>query len=132
MEKYSNLTKFKAEDFDIWKMEFNPNIKKIEFNKLLDRIEKEDKRGSTFTFWFEEDGNKIGFLQVFGVMKHPFQSGYLEIVIFEKYRKKGFGKKAIKALEDFSFNQIGIKKLIAPILPENTASIALFNSLGFE
>ena len=31
-----------------------------------------------------------------------------------------------------SFNQIGIKKLIAPILPENTASIALFSSLGFE
>jgi RimJ/RimL family protein N-acetyltransferase len=35
-------------------------------------------------------------------------------------------------IEDFSFNQIGIKKLVSPILPDNVASIALFNSLGFE
>lgn len=128
----NKLTKFKKEDFEIWKSEFNPNIEIGEFEKLLEKIEGDEKLGTAYTFWYEDNGDKIGFLQVFGVMRHPFQSGYVEISILEKYRKKGYGKKAIKALEQFSFNQIGIKKLVAPILPENVASIALFNSLGFE
>lgn len=132
MDKLKNLTKLKNEDFDIWKSEFNPDIKIIEFEKLLEKIESDEKSGSSYTFWYEDDGEKIGFMQVFGVMRHPFQSGYIEISILQNYRKKGYGKKAIKALEEFSFEQLGIKKLVAPVHPDNIASIALFNSLGFE
>ena len=65
-------------------------------------------------------------------MRHPFQSGYIEVLIFEKYRKKGIGKKAILALENFVFEELKLKKLVAPIKSPNTASIALFSSLGYE
>ena len=65
-------------------------------------------------------------------MRHPFQSGYIEVLIFEKYRKKGIGKKAILALEKFVFEELKLKKLVAPIESSNTASIALFSSLGYE
>lgn len=132
MKINNTLTKLKKEDFEIWKSEFNPKIEIGEFENLFEKIERDEKFGTAYTFWYVDNGDKIGFLQVFGVMRHPFQSGYIEISILEKYRKKGYGKKAIKALEDFSFNQLGIKKLVAPIAPENVASIALFNSLGFE
>ena len=132
MDKNFELIKLNIEDFEIWKNELNPNIGLDEFKNLLGKIENDEKLGTSFTFWFEIEGQKVGFMQIFGVMRHPFQSGYIEISIFEKFRKKGLGKKAIIALEEFSFNELGLKKIVAPILPDNKASIALFSSLGFE
>ena len=109
----------------------NPNISYEDFQKLISEATRQESQDMMYSFWFQENGEVIGFLQIFGIIRHPFQSGHIEIVIFENFRKKGFGKKAIEALEDFSFNHLNLKKLVAPISPDNEASIALFKSIGF-
>lgn len=56
----------------------------------------------------------------------------IEISILESRRKLGYAKKGIKLLEDFCFKDLGLMRLIALILPENKASIALFTSLDYK
>ena len=39
---------------------------------------------------------------------------------------------ALKLIQDFSLNEIGIRNLFANILIDNTASISLFEKAGFK
>jgi RimJ/RimL family protein N-acetyltransferase len=74
----------------------------------------------------------VGFIQVFNVLRRPSYSGMIEIMISEPDRKFGFGKKGITLLESFCFKEQNLKRLIAPISPENEASKSLFTSLGYQ
>jgi RimJ/RimL family protein N-acetyltransferase len=121
-----------AEDFENWKSCFQPDVTLEEFRELLEQIKKEEEQDKSYSFLLKSDDHLIGFIQVFSVLRHPACSGCIEISIAGKYQRKGFGKKAIQILEAFCFEELGLCKLIAPIVKENKASIALFSSLAYE
>ena len=60
------------------------------------------------------------------------QKAGVGIVILEKYRKKGFAKKALKSLIRYAWNKLRLKQLHTIIFSKNKASIALFTSFGFK
>lgn len=47
-------------------------------------------------------------------------------------RGKGYGTKSTKLMIDFAFNELGMHKITAEVLCENTPSIAMFIKCGFS
>lgn len=47
-------------------------------------------------------------------------------------RGKGYGTKSTKLMIDFAFNELGMHKVTAEVLYENTPSVAMFKKCGFS
>ena len=53
------------------------------------------------------------------------------VTLMPEARGKGYAAAAMKALADYIFNTSSVEQLIADVVKENTASIKLFESLGY-
>ena len=73
----------------------------------------------------------IGFIDLFDFDAHNKHAG-VSIVLTEPHRRKGYGKDALSLLMDYSFKDLGLYQLYSNVLEGNTASIRLFESVGFE
>ena len=73
----------------------------------------------------------IGFIDLFDFDAHNKHAG-VSIVLTEPHRGKGYGKDALSLLMDYSFKDLGLYQLYSNVLEGNTASIRLFESVGFE
>ncbi|MCT4644385.1 MAG: GNAT family N-acetyltransferase [Carboxylicivirga sp.] len=60
------------------------------------------------------------------------QRGGVGIIIHKEFRQRGFAKEALSLFANYCFNNLGLHQLYANISITNTASIALFESVGFE
>lgn len=119
-------------DFSLWSQYFDPHINLQNFEKMFIQLSAENEQDKSYSFILEEGAAVVGFIQVFNVLRGHSHSGMIEVMITDSKRKSGYGKLAIKLLEEFSFKELGLLRLIAPVSAENTASIALFTSLGYE
>ena len=54
------------------------------------------------------------------------------LVIRKEFRRRGIGRKALKLLEQHSFNFLGIHQLYALVREDNGASLSLFQTCGYE
>lgn len=125
------LRKLNTRDEYFWCNELAPGTTTKNFGKVFEDISLQEQQDKSYSFILEGNGKPIGFIQVFNVLRYPACSGMIEIMISESNRKRGFAKEGIKLLEDYCFKDLGLMRLIAPISPENNASIALFSSLGY-
>jgi RimJ/RimL family protein N-acetyltransferase len=119
-------------DIVFWKNNINPQMTEDDFAKLLQQIRDDQDRDKSYSFMLEDEGRTVGFIQIFGILRGPFMSGSIEVMIDKNERKKGLGKTAIEVLKDFCFNELGLLKIYGYIHPDNTASMALAKSLGAE
>lgn len=76
-----------------------------------------------------EDGSFVGFASAHLVPKHVTAS--VTIVVLEAFQQRGFAKELLQRLVSRLFSQ-GIVRVEAQICTENTTSVQLFESLGFE
>lgn len=76
-----------------------------------------------------EDGSFVGFASAHLVPKHVTAS--VTIVVLEAFQQRGFAKELLQRLVSRLFSQ-GIVRVEAQICTENTNSVQLFESLGFE
>jgi diamine N-acetyltransferase len=85
-----------------------------------------------FRFAIETINDKtlIGFIDLFDFDPKNKRAG-IGIVIHQKYRTKGYGKAALKSTIDYAFNILYLHQLYANIAVDNSASIKLFESVGF-
>jgi len=60
------------------------------------------------------------------------QSAGIGIVILKEYRRKGFAKQSLTLLIKYAWEKLHLKQLHTGIFLDNKASLALFQSLGFE
>ena len=77
---------------------------------------------------YEQD-RFVGFASAHLVPKHVTAS--ITIVVLEEFQQRGFAKKLLQTLILHLFSH-SIVRIEAQICTENTASIQLFESLGFE
>lgn len=83
-----------------------------------------------FLITLKEDGTKIGGVGVFareGLDVHDIGFSFLP-----EFEGKGFGYEAASTLLEFSFSELGLKKISAITTKENTASQKLITKLGFH
>ena len=79
----------------------------------------------------EKEGDVLGCVDLFDF--HPMhRRAGVGIVLLDAYRGKGIGKKALALLEEQAFGVLQLHQLYANFAPENEASQALFQSMGYS
>ncbi len=77
----------------------------------------------------EDGGEALGRVGIF-VLREGV--GELGIIMRREATGRGLASKAIKLVEGYAFNQLGLHRLMADIDPDNSASLSLFLRAGFQ
>jgi ribosomal protein S18 acetylase RimI-like enzyme len=90
------------------------------------------KNNHLFSIFDEENENKVGIIWI----KLRSENGIREIwlydfLIFEQYRRKGFGKKSLELLEEKA-KELGFDKISLHVFGHNQAAISLYQKMGFQ
>jgi len=79
-----------------------------------------------------ENNTAIGFIDLFDFEPKHQRIGVGIIIFSEKDRQKGYAAQSLKLLMDYTFAHLEVHQLFANITEDNTASIELFEKLGFK
>ena len=79
-----------------------------------------------------EENQAIGFVDLFDFDPKHGRAGIGVVVFSEKHRQKGVATQAVQLLINYAFTHLGVHQLFANITEDNTASIDLFEKLGFK
>jgi len=84
-----------------------------------------------FRFVIDWQGKAIGCIDLY---EYNFkrQNAGVGIVILKEYRRKGFAKHSLTLLIKYAWEKLHLKQLHTGIFSDNKASMALFQSVGFE
>lgn len=74
----------------------------------------------------------IGLIDLFDFDPKNKRAGVGIIIQEESNRQSGYGKEALGLVINYAFEQLQLHQLFANIGPENSASLSLFNTFGFE
>lgn len=89
-----------------------------------------DKNKHFFTIC---DGNKpIGFMGLSNINKQNKNADLFIAIGDDDYRGKGYGKEAMKWLIAYGFNKLKLHKINLGVIKDNTASVKLYQKLGFK
>ena len=83
------------------------------------------------TYAIDIDGEYAGSISLKEINQKD-KNAEFAISIREKYRGKGYGKKAIKMLLDIAFNELELNKVYLNVLSTNKRAIELYKSVGFK
>jgi ribosomal protein S18 acetylase RimI-like enzyme len=85
-----------------------------------------------FSIFDSSKNEKIGIIWIKLNSKNDIRDVWLyDFLIFEKYRRQGFGKKSIELLEEKT-KELGFYKISLHVFGHNEAAIALYKKMGFE
>lgn len=91
-----------------------------------------DSTGYPF-FIFTKDGNNLlGGITLSNVRRGVTQSGSIGYWIGLPFQKNGYMTEAVKALGVYAFKELGLHRIDAASLPENSASIRVLEKCGFK
>lgn len=79
-----------------------------------------------------ESQDAIGFIDLFDFEPKHQRIGIGIVIFSEKDRQKGHAFQSLQLLMDYAFTHLDVHQLYANITEDNTASIALFEKLGFK
>ena len=106
--------------------------RKMEEEYLKEYIDKQ-YRFYEYGIWTIEDRTTGEYVGRAGISnREGYEEAELGYVIKESYRGKGYAKEVTKAIIDYAKEQLEMKDMIAFTLEENTASVRLLKSLGFD
>ncbi|MBT5187801.1 MAG: GNAT family N-acetyltransferase [Kordiimonadaceae bacterium] len=74
----------------------------------------------------------IGVVNLNNIRLDPFGSASLGYYADQDQSGKGYMKEALKLVLDHAFSKIGLNRVEVNIQPENTSSLALVKSVGFQ
>lgn len=103
-------------------------------SEILKKSGKDAESGHSVKFFIfiKQDLNRIiGDISVSNIVKGAFLSCHLGYKLDEKENGKGYASEALKKIIDYSFNELGLHRIEANIMPANTSSIKLASRLGF-
>ena len=74
----------------------------------------------------------IGHVGLYKIDRIAQKTEYGILIADDDYRGKGYGTKSTNIMVDYAFEELGLHKVTAEVLSENTASIAMFKKCGFS
>ena len=128
---FTNLNE--AEKKIVFDMRNHPSIRKwmynkneLDFKEHLDFILSLKKNPTKKYFLVKEDEIYLG------VIDFKIINQYAEIGLYKNPKLKGVGKKLLKTLIDYGFNQLRLNKLILFVFENNKRAILLYKAFGFK
>jgi len=100
------------------------------YDKIL-AIARTDRRHGLFIVRREDDV-LLGGIHFNEVVRGAFQSCYLGYWIGAPYARQGYMGEALKLGLSFAFEQLELHRVEANVIPQNAASMALVERLGFR
>ncbi|KAB7672036.1 GNAT family N-acetyltransferase [Bacillus sp. B1-b2] len=108
-----------------WKQEESIQKSEEEYTKLLPNGEKTE---NNFLYTIKNDDKSVG---VIWLAKKTEETGYIyDIFILEEYQGNGFGKEALKQIENIGRN-LGLKKIGLHVFGHNTVARGLYDKIGY-
>ena len=106
------------------------------YTKALIRHEdRQFRQAKEIAFWLydrdKNDGKVIGRVSAFGIIPGNYSTCIIGYKIDEDYEGKGYARVAVLCMERFLHEELGIQRIEALILPENTRSQNLVKSIGY-
>lgn len=104
------------------------------FIRRLERQNKQQRegRGCYFLIHHRENNHIIGGINLNDIQMGAARHASLGYWIDEDYQGKGYMKESAKAVIDYAFCSLKLRRLNAACLPHNTRSIELLKSVNFE
>lgn len=112
---------------DFYTLEFHSSRLQTKKQEFL-----ENKSLNLYLFPKEKPQNIIGEIEFSNIIFGPFQSCYLGYKMDKAYIQKGLMKEALRSAILYVFDVIKLHRIEANVMPKNSASIKLLESLGFE
>lgn len=99
---------------------------------LYDKKDMKQLRFLSFLMFKKEDRNRIvGIINLNDISYGVFESCRIGYKTDKDEQNKGYMKEALGKLIKVIFNELGLHRIEANVMPSNTASIKLLESLGF-
>jgi ribosomal-protein-alanine N-acetyltransferase len=104
-------------------------------SKAILRHRREWKRGEAYVLFITERSREetiIGRLGLGGVMRGVFQNGYLGYWIDESFQGRGLMTEAVRAMTTFAFDELGLHRVQAAVMPNNARSLRVLDKAPFR
>ncbi|MEJ1992214.1 MAG: GNAT family protein [Maritimibacter sp.] len=79
-----------------------------------------------------EDQALLGALTLDNIRRGPAQAGTAGYWIGERFARNGYMREALAALVHYAFTDLGLSRIEAGCLPENTASRGVLEKVGYK
>jgi [ribosomal protein S5]-alanine N-acetyltransferase len=121
--------------FKPWSPKYGEDYREKEtHNAKMNNMVKEYIEGRTIKFFLFKKRKPvriIGTTVLANIVRGPFLSGYLGYRVDEQENGMGYAPEAIKKVIEYAFNELGLHRIEANIIPRNTASLRVMEKLGF-
>jgi Acetyltransferases, including N-acetylases of ribosomal proteins len=118
-----------------WEMQKEPIFYKEEFHRIqLERDLQNIQNGSLLRLWIFKKGNEgriIGTAAFSNIVRSPFLSCFLGYKMDKDEINKGYMTEALKRGIDIMFNNYGLHRIEANIMPKNKRSLRVVEKLDF-
>jgi diamine N-acetyltransferase len=80
----------------------------------------------------EAEGVAVGTVDIFDFDPQHLRFGVGVLIYAQESRRRGYARAALEAVREYARRVMGLKQIWASVASDNEASVALFESLGFE
>lgn len=80
----------------------------------------------------EAEGVAVGTVDIFDFDPQHLRFGVGVLIYAQENRRRGYARAALEAVAGYAREVLGLKQIWASVASDNVASVALFESLGFE
>lgn len=110
------------------------DLTKSAYRRRLSLYARDRERGEAYSFFIfrQADGALCGYVRLFNIRRGVAEMGVLGYWIGQPYARAGHGLAAVRAMIRFSFHDLGLHRLEAACIPENSASKGLLTKAGFQ
>ena len=137
-EEYTDYLPFAIKDYaedkikaGTWEAEEALSLSKKSFTRLLPEGNATEDE-FLFTILDEKSNQSVGYLWIhFSEESNSRKFFIYDFIIFEKFRNKGYGKKALNCL-DLKAKEMNVEEIGLHVFAHNKVATHLYESVGFE
>ncbi|MEH7072953.1 GNAT family N-acetyltransferase [Neobacillus drentensis] len=120
--------------FEKFSMERDEEFYTVEAQRERIKIYEEDSiNDQSYMFGiFKCEGQLIGTINLFHVLRGSLQSAFIGYFLDKKHNGKGYTTEAVKLLVDYAFKKLRLHRIEAGVMPHNIGSIRVLEKSGFH
>jgi ribosomal-protein-alanine N-acetyltransferase len=134
-EEWVDLRTVNKDHLTPWEPLWDPShLSRTRYRTRLAKFKKliADDEGYPFHVFRADDKCLVGACNLTQVRRGSQQSAHIGYWVGEKYSRQGFARASVQAVLGFAFNDLGLHRVSAAVQADNTASIKLLETIGFQ